>query len=95
MNFFFTLVIYSIFLIGINGCAATNESRAETQNCSSEWYALIEKKISTGDDQGHGPDLGSIEWRSVIEFKLGIRGDAGLPPRKSEQWCNYINAHFI
>ena len=44
----------------------------------------------TGDGQGHGPDLGSSEWRSVIEFKLGIRGDPSVPPRNSELWCAYI-----
>jgi hypothetical protein len=79
----------------INGCAGMGENSANSQNCSSEWYALVEKQIPSGDGQGHGPDLGSLEWRSVIEFKLGIRGNAKIPLLESEQWCGYINKYFI
>ncbi len=39
---------------------------------------------------GHGPDLGSEEWKSVVEFKLGIRDQADLPSRNSEDWCRRI-----
>ena len=40
---------------------------------------------------GHGPDIGSEEWKSVIEFKLGIRGNPDVPDRNSSQWCDYID----
>jgi hypothetical protein len=40
---------------------------------------------------GHGPDIGSLEWQSVIEFKLGLRGDPDVPPRGSQRWCAYID----
>ena len=59
--------------------------------CSDAWYQAIEKKLLTADAQGHGPDPGSDEWKSVIEFKLGIRGSANVPERRSEAWCQYID----
>lgn len=43
------------------------------------------------DGKGHGPDVGADEWKSVIEFKLGIRGDPNLPDRDSEAWCRQID----
>lgn len=59
--------------------------------CTQEWYRFIEEKVATGDGQGHGPDLGSDEWQSVVEFKLGIRGEAGVPQRNSDAWCSSID----
>ena len=41
---------------------------------------------------GHGPDIGSGEWKSVVEFKLGIRGNPDVPDRDSQEWCSYIDA---
>ncbi|NOR70381.1 MAG: hypothetical protein GQ532_11935 [Methylomarinum sp.] len=65
------------------------------QACTNDWLLQVEKDVLTGDGQGHGPDIGSLEWRSVIEFKLGIRNDPKVPPKESPQWCNYINENFI
>lgn len=65
------------------------------QACTNDWFLQIEKEILTGDGQGHAPGIGSLEWRSVIEFKLGIRNDPKVPPLESTRWCNYINEHFI
>lgn len=62
--------------------------------CSDAWYRAIEAKVPTGDGQGHGPDWGSEEWKSVIEFKLGIRGTPGVPARDSTAWCTYID-HIV
>lgn len=78
-----------------SGCIENKESNTGQQVCSNDWYLLVEKQISTGDSQGHGPDLGSTEWRSTIEFKLGVRGQPGIPALETEQWCSYINEHFI
>ena len=64
---------------------------AGTEPCSTPWLQMVEKTLSTGDGQGHGPDLGSSEWRSVVEFKLGIRGNPDVPDRDSEAWCAYID----
>ena len=60
--------------------------------CTAEWYQFVEHQLVSGDGQGHGPDIGSDEWKSVIEFKLGIRGQSGLPARDSEDWCQLIDA---
>lgn len=59
--------------------------------CSPAWYASIESRVATGDSQGHGPDPGSDEWKSVVEFRLGIRGTPGVPPRNNQDWCHYID----
>ena len=59
--------------------------------CSEEWNQFVDDKLVSGDGQGHGPDLGSDEWKGVIEFKLGIRGKADLPARDSDDWCQLID----
>lgn len=59
--------------------------------CSDAWYQAIDEKVQTGDGQGHGPDVGSDEWKSVIEFKLEVRGKPNVPKRDSEDWCRYID----
>ncbi len=59
--------------------------------CSENWNRYIDEKVVTGDGQGHGPDVGSLEWRSVVEFKLGIRGQPDLPARDSDDWCQLID----
>ena len=59
--------------------------------CSEEWYQFVEQKLISGDGQGHGPDLGSDEWKGVVEFKLGIRDQADLPGRDSDAWCQLVD----
>jgi hypothetical protein len=59
--------------------------------CSDEWNRAVDLKLVSGDGQGHGPDLGSEEWKGVIEFKLGIRGQADLPARDSDDWCQLVD----
>lgn len=95
MNRYLTLAICPVLVILISGCTFIDKRKVTVQNCSNKWYAQVEERIDTGDDQDHGPDIGSTEWRSVIEFKLGIRGDAEVPSLESEHWCNYINENFI
>jgi len=58
--------------------------------CGDAAHRAIEKKLPSGDGQGHGPDIGSDEWKSVIEFKLGVRGKAGVPGRETDAWCRYV-----
>ena len=62
--------------------------------CNVSWYRSIESNLSTSDGMGHGPDIGSDEWKSVIEFKLGIRDKPEVPDRDSPAWCHYINDHL-
>ena len=61
------------------------------QPCSDEWNAWVEESVTTGDGQGHGPDFGSDEWKSVVEFRLGVRGDDSVPDRTDPEWCRYID----
>jgi len=78
-----------------NSAAPVLKDVVKLQPCSSEWFSTVEDKIMTDDGHGHGPDLGSSEWRSVIEFRLGIRGRTELPARNSAQWCDYIDKNYI
>ncbi|BET59093.1 hypothetical protein [Geobacter sp. 60473] len=59
--------------------------------CSAPWNQAIEASVPTGDGQGHGPDLGSEEWKSAIEFRLGVRGNPDVPDRAGDAWCGYID----
>jgi hypothetical protein len=90
------LAIASTMIIGCSHRHDSSTERELLQNiCTAEWYNLVERQLSTGDGQGHGPDLGSLEWRSVVEFKLGLRGDARVPALETDLWCAYINEHFV
>ncbi|TKB43378.1 DUF1311 domain-containing protein [Thalassotalea mangrovi] len=60
------------------------------QTCSMERYQAIAKRVQTGDGQGHGPDIGSTEWQSVVEFKLKVRGQNDVPEKNSRAWCDFI-----
>lgn len=69
------------------------ESKPSTKQeplCSNEWLHYVEGQISSRDNQGHGPDVGSLEWQSVVEFKLGLGNDSALPSKSTLQWCEYI-----
>ena len=95
MNVQKSIFLY-LFIIFISfGCTSNKKEEIQFQDCTNDWFLQVEKEILTGDGQGHGPDIGSLEWRSVIEFKLGIRNDPKVPSIESTQWCNYINEHFI
>ena len=76
-------------------CASDSKEPAIQQSCDAEWFQLVEQRYQSNDEQGHGPDLGSSEWRSTIEFKIGIRDDPSVPSLESEQWCTYINQYYI
>ena len=81
----------SLLLLIAQGCSQNLLVDKQGQPCSPAWYKAVEQRISTGDGRGHGPDLGSEEWRSVIEFRLGIRGSPSVPERMSSEWCHYID----
>jgi uncharacterized protein len=68
------------------------KSQPERANrCTDAWERFIEDTVSTGDGRGHGPDLGSDEWQSVVQFRLGIRDEPGVPERGGEAWCHFID----
>lgn len=87
-----------VVLIGVvlsSGCVGNDDIPSPMEPCTTEWFAFVEETVSTGDAQGHGPDIGSLEWRSTVEFKLGVRGDPSVPSRESKEWCNYINERVL
>ncbi|WOH37271.1 hypothetical protein RI844_18210 [Thalassotalea fonticola] len=96
-----TVAIYLIVIFA-SGCMDTSSSdpdieMAELKStdalkpCSKAWMIFVEDRLVSSDGQGHGPDLGSDEWKSVIEFKLNIRGNHEVPNRNSDDWCNYVD----
>jgi hypothetical protein len=90
-----TLTLFAFALVVLAGCSNTKPEKLKTNACSNKWYLIVEGKVMTADNHGHGPDMGSNEWRSVVEFRLGIRGNEQNPPLGSEQWCEYINDNYI
>lgn len=60
-----------LLLAGI--CVGVTSASESPALCTAQWYRFVEQVLVSGDGQGHGPDLGSDEWKGVIEFKLGIR----------------------
>ncbi|WP_257287374.1 hypothetical protein [Endozoicomonas sp. SESOKO2] len=73
----------------LTGCSAFKGSEKKSM-CSESWYEFVESILFTGDSMGHGPDLGSPEWRSVVEFRLDLRDQGLLPDRSSDRWCEAI-----
>lgn len=60
------------------GSAPSSDAGAPTLG-TPEWQTWVDRKIGSGDGQGHGPDVGSSEWCSTIDFRL-FGGASGLPP---------------
>jgi len=86
------IVFCTIFLLlTAAGCNERAETPERPALCSQAWFEYVESEIATGDGIGHGPDIGSDEWKSTIEFKLGVRGQADLPDRSSVAWCQFVN----
>lgn len=86
-------VLFCLILAVSIQCGCTSPQTGETgpEPCSDEWNEMLESRLPTGDSMGHGPDIGSGEWQSVVEFKLGIRGDPDVPDPGSPEWCAYID----
>ena len=82
------LILAIIFL---GACTSTQTSAKRPEPCSIAWFERLEAQYRTGDGAGHGPDIGSDEWKSVIEFKLGIREDPSVPSPDAAEWCKYID----
>lgn len=85
-------------LVGIGllqGCASLHDSQTDlSEPCSDATLAMIAQQVPTGDGLGHGPDTGSEEWHSVVEFRLGVRGDASVPARHTRRWCRFIEVQL-
>ncbi len=87
----FGFIGLALIALALNGCSRHAVSSVSEQPCSTGWVEAVESKIASGDGQDHGPDPGSEEWQSVVEFRLGIRGSPELPDRASSDWCLYID----
>ena len=86
---------FLIFLSLLWGCVTQEpEDQNSVVTCSQTWYDEIEEIISIGDGQGHGPDLGSQEWRHAVEYRLGIAENKQKPPVTSEKWCGYVQSQI-
>ena len=83
-----TLIVTAACAEAVNGEKSLSETMVL---CSPSWERFIEESVPTGDGRGHGPDIGSDEWRSVVEFKLGIRDKPGIPRQGSDAWCHHID----
>ena len=59
--------------------------------CTEPWFWEVETVIASGDGAGHGPDRESDEWKSVIQFRLGQRGNPDIPAVDSPLWCAAID----
>jgi hypothetical protein len=70
---------------------ACGERASVPKPCTDAWFRAVEAKVGTGDGAGHGPDLGSDEWKSTVEFRLGIRGNTNVPPRDDPAWCTHVD----
>jgi len=80
-------------LLIIAGCSSVAQKDETYSPCSEAWFNHVEQQINTG--YGHGPDIGSLEWRSVIMFKLGIRDKPNVPELNTPQWCQFIDENYI
>lgn len=84
-------ILLGIIITAVGGCGHVESGPTKFEGCSNDWFQYVEDRVSTGDGHGHGPDLGSTEWRSTVEFRLGLRDDQAVPPLESDNWCEYIN----
>lgn len=92
----FKLFFGTFFGIFVSACAHTSKAPAEKiLLCDKESYEIIERRLRTSDTYGHGPDIGSDEWKSVVEFKLGVRNEPFVPPKHTDAWCQFIQSVFI
>ena len=90
-NFLRKMTLAFFVLLTLVACSSVKLDSQQTPLCSPAWYQSVDYRLVTSDGQGHGPDVGADEWKSVVEFRLGIRGKAGIPARNSEEWCRYID----
>lgn len=73
-----------------SGARPDADSGTPPEPCTPAWNQWVENQLPTGDGAGHGPDVGSDEWQSVVEFRLGVRGKAQVPARGTLAWCNFV-----
>lgn len=93
----------SIFaILVLLGCADTTDGALDIEMqelkdsnaltpCSKAWMVFIDDSITTQDENQHGPDIGSAEWKSTIEYKLNVKNNPEVPDQNSQDWCIYVD----
>ncbi len=61
--------------------------------CTEPWFWEVETVVGTDDGMGHGPDIESAEWKSVVQFRLGQRGNPAIPDVNLPVWCRAIEPY--
>ncbi len=84
------LLLFFVLTLTVGCESKTNEKPTINKPCASATIDLIERKLTTGDSMGHGPDVGSDEWFYTVERRLGIEGGSSTPKKGTEQWCEYV-----
>ena len=87
----FPALVTMLVSFAMAGCFDGTKSERLPELCSTQWYEYVESVLPTGDGRGHGPDIGFKEWKSVVEFRLGIRDEPGVPDPASPEWCKFID----
>jgi len=93
----FNRVVISLIITlnWLTACSAPDPVKENADQPCAQWQIdLIESKLITHDSQGHGPDVGSTEWFSVVERRMGIEGVHTVPSKKTRQWCEYVISKF-
>lgn len=67
-----------------------NDKASDDELCPRAIIELIESGVIVGDFEGHGPDVGSPEWYSVVERRLGIEDSASMHKKGTKGWCSYV-----
>lgn len=84
-----------VALLMLVGCQQDAINSTPVIDCSIEGLKKIDQVVVTGDGQGHGPDIGSAEWYSVIEHRLKIKNDPVVPEMQTTEWCEYIFKNYV
>lgn len=74
----------------LTACTDKPASNNNTVACDQNSFHVLEQLIGSSDGAGHGPDVGSHEWQSTIEFRLQLRGDKNKPAHDHPEWCAYM-----
>lgn len=89
---FSTIVLFTIMMTQLSACSVPHEKSMEKIPCSMEQLLRIEAQVNSSDGVGHGPDIGSEEWKSAIEFRLGIQNNSAIPKTLNLNWCNTVDS---
>lgn len=60
---------------------------------SKAWFAHVDALVRVGDSEGHGPDVGSLEWMGAVSRKL-FR-DEPVPEAGTKAWYEKVHKHLF